>query len=162
MSAQSLRAYSAGLLAFMLIKVLAPGFFAREDTRTPVKIGIIAMVANMAFNLALIVPLAHAGLALATSMSAWLNTAIFFGVDCRKEGAWKRQPGWPRFLLQLLFANGALAAIIVWLNDPVSVWLANGGYQRAADMALLVGAGVAVYFVALALAGVRVRHFRHR
>ena len=52
--------------------------------------------------------------------------------------------------------------MIVWLNDPVSVWLANGGYQRAADMALLVGAGVVVYFVALALAGVRVRHFRHR
>ena len=61
-----------------------------------------------------------------------------------------------------MFANAALAAMIVWLSDPVSVWLANGGYQRAADMALLVGAGVAVYFVALALAGVRVRHFRHR
>ena len=66
MAAQSLRAYSAGLLAFMLIKVLAPGYFARQDTKTPVKIGIIAMVANMAFNLALIFPLAHAGLALAT------------------------------------------------------------------------------------------------
>jgi len=115
----------------------------------------------MVFNLILIFPLVHAGLALATSLSAWLNGYLLWR-GLRKEGAWQSQPGWPRFLLQLLFANGALAGVIVWLNAPVSVWLANGGYQRAADMAMLVGAGVAVYFVALALAGVRVRHFRHR
>jgi len=161
MAAQSLRAYSAGLLAFMLIKVLAPGFFAREDTRTPVKIGIIAMVANMVFNLILIVPLAHAGLALATSLSAWLNGYLLWR-GLRKEGAWQSQAGWPRFLMQLLFANGALAVVVLWLAPPVPVWLENGGYQRAADMAILVGAGVAVYFVALALAGVRVRHFLQR
>ena len=161
MSAQSLRAYSAGLMAFMLIKVLAPGFFAREDTRTPVKIGIIAMVANMVFNLILIVPLAHAGLALATSLSAWLNGYLLWR-GLRKEGAWQSQAGWPRFLMQLLFANGALAVVVLWLAPPVPVWLENGGYQRAGDMAILVGAGVAVYFVALALAGVRVRHFLQR
>ncbi len=161
MSAQSLRAYSAGLLAFMLIKVLAPGFFAREDTRTPVKIGIIAMVANMVFNLMLVFPLAHAGLALATSLSAWLNGFLLWR-GLRKEGAWQSQPGWPRFLLQILFANGALAAVILWLKPPVAEWLANGGYQRAADMAVLVAAGVFVYFLVLALTGVRVRHFRHR
>lgn len=161
MSAQSLRAYSAGLLAFMLIKVLAPGFFAREDTKTPVKIGIIAMVANMAMNLALIVPLAHAGLALATSLSAWLNGLLLWW-GLRKEGAWKSQSGWPRFLLQLAFANLALAAVVLYLRAPVSDWLAAPGMQRAADMGILVVAGVAVYFIALALAGVRVRHFRHR
>ncbi|MBC7183506.1 MAG: polysaccharide biosynthesis C-terminal domain-containing protein, partial [Marinobacter sp.] len=161
MSAQSLRAYSAGLLAFMLIKVLAPGFFAREDTKTPVKIGIIAMVANMVFNLILIFPLAHAGLALATSLSAWLNGYLLWR-GLRKEGAWQSQPGWPRFLAQILFANGALALVILWLAPPVAAWLDNGGYQRAIDMGILVGAGVAVYFVALALAGVRVRHFRQR
>ncbi|MGM0769447.1 MAG: murein biosynthesis integral membrane protein MurJ [Pseudomonadota bacterium] len=161
MSAQSLRAYSAGLLAFMLIKVLAPGFFAREDTRTPVKIGIIAMVANMAMNLALIVPLAHAGLALATSLSAWLNGLLLWR-GLKKEGAWKSQPGWPRFLLQLLFANAALAGVVLYLRAPVGEWLVAGGLQRASDMALLVGAGVGVYFLALAVTGVRVRHFRHR
>lgn len=161
MSAQSLRAYSAGLLAFMLIKVLAPGFFAREDTATPVKIGVIAMVANMAFNLALIVPLAHAGLALATSLSAWLNGFLLWR-GLRKEGAWQSQPGWPVFLARLLFANAALAAVILWLKAPVADWLAAGGLVRARDMAILVGSGVAVYFVALAVAGVRVRHFRQR
>ena len=79
-SAESLRAYSAGLVAFMLIKILAPGYFARQDTRTPVKIGIIAMVANMALNLALIWPLQHAGLALATSLSATIGTGNIVGV----------------------------------------------------------------------------------
>ncbi|MFO7530539.1 MAG: murein biosynthesis integral membrane protein MurJ [Marinobacter sp.] len=161
MSAQSLRAYSAGLLAFMLIKVLAPGFFAREDTATPVKIGVIAMVANMAFNLALIVPLAHAGLALATSLSAWLNGFLLWR-GLRKEGAWQSQPGWPVFLARLLFANAALAAVILWLKAPVADWLVAGGLVRARDMAILVGSGVGVYFVALAVAGVRVRHFRQR
>ncbi|MCG2581428.1 MAG: murein biosynthesis integral membrane protein MurJ [Marinobacter sp.] len=161
MSAQSLRAYSAGLLAFMLIKVLAPGFFARQDTKTPVKIGVIAMVANMVLNLALVFPLAHAGLALATSLSAWLNGFLLWR-GLRKEGAWKSQPGWPRFLAQLAFANAALAGVIVWLQAPVGEWLAADGLHKAADMGVLVAAGVAVYFVALAVAGVRVRHFRHR
>jgi putative peptidoglycan lipid II flippase len=161
MSAQSLRAYSAGLLAFMLIKVLAPGFFARQDTRTPVKIGIIAMVANMAMNLALILPFAHAGLALATSLSAWLNGFLLWR-GLKKEGAWKSQPGWPKFLVQLAVANGALAAVVLYLRAPVNEWLMAGGLERASDMALLVCAGVAVYFIALAVTGVRVRHFRHR
>ncbi|NWO04673.1 MAG: murein biosynthesis integral membrane protein MurJ [Alteromonadaceae bacterium] len=161
MSAQSLRAYSAGLLAFMLIKVLAPGFFAREDTKTPVKIGVIAMVANMAFNLALIVPLAHAGLALATSLSAWLNGYLLWR-GLRKEGAWQSQPGWPKFLLQLAAANGALAAVVLWLNVPVADWLALGGWQRATEMSVLVVAGVVAYFLALAAVGVRVRQFRQK
>ena len=161
MAAQSLRAYSAGLLAFMLIKVLAPGYFARQDTKTPVKIGIIAMVANMVFNLALIFPLAHAGLALATSLSAWLNTALLWRGLIR-EGAWKWQPGWTRFLVQIGLANAALAAVILWLQPPVGQWLMAGGLQRATDMGILVVSGVAVYFIVLALAGVRVRHFRHR
>ncbi len=160
MSAGSLRAYSAGLLAFMLIKVLAPGFFARQDTRTPVKIGVIAMIANMVFNLALILPLAHVGLALATSLSAWLNTALLWR-GLKRDGAWQSQPGWLRFGGQLLLANGALAAVIVYLNQPVAVWLSMSGVERAGTMTVVVVAGVAVYFLALALAGVRVRHFRH-
>ena len=159
MSGQSLKAYSAGLLAFMLIKVLAPGFFARQDTRTPVKIGIIAMVANMVFNLILVFPLAHAGLALATSLSAWLNTLLLWR-GLKKEGAWRSQPGWGRFLLQLAAANGALVAMILYLSAPVDQWLAADGARRSADMAILVGAGGAVYLVALGLAGIRLRHFR--
>ncbi|MDX1634697.1 MAG: murein biosynthesis integral membrane protein MurJ [Marinobacter sp.] len=161
MSAQSLRAYSAGLLAFMLIKVLAPGFFARQDTKTPVKIGIIAMVANMVFNLILVFPLAHAGLALATSLSAWLNTTLLWR-GLKKEGAWAAQAGWGRFLLQLALANAALVAVILYLSPPVADWLAAGGDRRSLDMGILVAAGGLTYFVALALVGIRLRHFRLR
>ncbi len=85
MAAMSLRAYAFGLVAFMLIKVLAPGFFARQDTKTPVKVGIIAMIANMVFNLILIWPLAHAGLALATALSAFLNAGLL-GYLLHKQG----------------------------------------------------------------------------
>lgn len=161
MSGQSLRAYSAGLLAFMLIKVLAPGYFAREDMRTPVRIGIIAMAANMVFNLILVFPLAHAGLALATSLSAWLNAWLLWR-GLRREQVWSAQSGWGRFFLQLALANGALAAVILWLSPPVEHWLAASGAQRALDMGLLVGAGVLMYFIVLGVAGVRVRHFLHR
>ncbi|UDL04380.1 murein biosynthesis integral membrane protein MurJ [Marinobacter sp. CA1] len=161
MAGASLRAYAAGLLAFMLIKVLAPGFFARQDTRTPVRIGVIAMVANMVFNLALIMPMAHVGLALATSLSAWLNAGLLWR-GLKREGAWVSQPGWWRFGAQLLVANGTLAVLVLCLNPSVSEWLAMPGLARAGQMAVLVGAGVVVYFIALALAGVRVRHFRHR
>ncbi|HAG94499.1 MAG TPA: murein biosynthesis integral membrane protein MurJ, partial [Gammaproteobacteria bacterium] len=84
----SLQAYGAGLLGFMLVKVLAPGYFARQDTKTPVKVGIKAMVANMVFNLALIVPLAHVGLALATSLSALLN-AFLLWLGLRREGVYE-------------------------------------------------------------------------
>ncbi|MFP3442355.1 lipid II flippase MurJ, partial [Pantoea sp. SIMBA_133] len=84
------------LVAFMLIKVLAPGFFARQDTKTPVKVGIITMVANMVFNLILIWPLAHAGLALATALSAFLNAGMLAWL-LRRQGVLRFQPGWGRF-----------------------------------------------------------------
>ena len=161
MSGQALRAYSAGLLAFMLIKVLAPGYFARQDTKTPVKIGIFAMVANMVFNLALVFPLAHAGLALATSLSAWLNAGLLWR-GLIKDGAWNWQAGWPVFLCRIGVANAALAGVILWFQPPLDQWLNADGFQRSADMAILVTGGVAVYFLALAVLGVRVRHFRHR
>ena len=161
MSARSLIAYAAGLLAFMQIKVLAPGFFARKNTRTPVKIGIVAMVANMVFNLILIVPLAHAGLALATSLSAWLNAGLLWWV-LRRDGAWQSQPGWLRFGVQVALANGALAVAILSLRGSTEHWLLVSGLQRSMDMTLIVVVGALVYFATLAIAGVRLRHFRLR
>ncbi|MAL99486.1 MAG: murein biosynthesis integral membrane protein MurJ [Alteromonadaceae bacterium] len=158
MSAQSLRAYSIGLVAFMLIKVLAPGFFARQDTRTPVKIGIIAMVANMVMNLALILPLAHAGLALATALSAWLNAFLLWR-GLRKDGAYQFTPGWGRFLLQLCAANILMAGFILWYNASAN-WLDAMATERILDMAILVVGGVLVYGTTLGVGGVRLRHFR--
>ena len=105
MSAHSLRAYLLGLMAFMLIKVLAPGFYARQDTATPVKIGIVAMVANMLLNLAFVLPLmhfsqlGHVGLALATSVAAWLNAGLLWR-GLRREQVYVFQPGWGVYLFR--------------------------------------------------------------
>lgn len=160
MAAMSLRAYACGLLAFMLIKVLAPGYFSRQDTKTPVKVGIIAMAVNMVFNLILIWPLAHVGLALATTLSAFLNAGLLLRGLIR-EGVFSWQPGWGRFVLQLLFANGVMVALLFWWVGTPEQWLAYDLWQRITQMALLVGAGVVAYLVMMVASGLRPRHLRH-
>jgi len=158
-SGESLRAYSAGLVAFMLIKILAPGYFARQDTRTPVKIGIIAMVANMAFNLALIWPLQHAGLALATSLSAWLNAGLLY-LGLRRSGVYLPLKGWGAHWLRLVIAGGAMAVTIYWLARHAAVWLNGPLWDRVLWLGLIVVAGLAVYLLALLILGLRPRHLR--
>ena len=159
MAARSLRAYSLGLLAFMLIKVLAPGFYARQDTKTPVKIGVVAMVANMVFNLALIMPLAHAGLALATAMSAYLN-AFLLGRGLTRRGWLNFRPGWGRFALQLAAGCVVMTAVLLWLTPDWAQWLDWSAPVRVAAIVGLVVLGCGVYLALLALMGIRVHHFR--
>ncbi|GGY03635.1 putative lipid II flippase MurJ [Litchfieldella qijiaojingensis] len=159
MAAMSLRAYALGLVAFMLIKVLAPGFFARQDTKTPVKVGIIAMVANMVLNLILIWPLAHAGLALATALAAFLNAGLL-GRLLYKEGVLSFQPGWGRFACQLGSGCLVLGVGLAWLAPDWQQWLGWGLGTRVLHLAGLVVGGVAAYFAWLALVGIRLRHFR--
>ena len=152
----SLQAYGGGLVGFMLVKVLAPGYFARQDTSTPVKVGIKAMVTNMVFNLALIVPLAHVGLALATTLSAAVNAGMLWS-GLRRDGVYKAQSGWWVFLLRLGLASLLMVAVILWLNKDLAQWLAWGWQQRCAYLALLVFAGAAAYFGALLASGMRLR-----
>ncbi|MBY5930314.1 murein biosynthesis integral membrane protein MurJ [Halomonas cupida] len=159
MAAMSLRAYALGLVAFMLIKVLAPGFFARHDTKTPVKVGIVAMVANMVFNLILIWPLAHAGLALATALSAFLNAGMLAWL-LRRQGVLNFQPGWGRFGVQLGGGCVAMAGVLILLAPDWHQWLTWPLVARALWMLGLVAAGGATYFAWLGITGVRVRHFR--
>ncbi len=163
MAALSLMAYGVGLLGFMLVKVLAPGFFARQDTKTPVRIGIVAMVANMGLNLLFVVPMAmagaegpHAGLALATAIAAFINAGLLFR-RLRRSGVLVAQPGWGRFVLRLLFANLAMALPLWWLRGPLEQWLAWGAMDRALHLSGLIVLGIAIYFVALWLVGVRPR-----
>ncbi|GAA5111897.1 murein biosynthesis integral membrane protein MurJ [Alloalcanivorax gelatiniphagus] len=158
-SAESLRAYSAGLVAFMLIKVLAPGYFARQDTKTPVKIGVVAMVANMVFNLILVWPLQHAGLALATSLSAWLNAGLLY-LGLRRTGVFEPLAGWGRHWLRLLLAGGAMVAVIQWLAGRAGIWLQGGLTERVAWLALIVVTGMLVYLLVLVILGLRPRHLR--
>jgi len=155
----SLQAYGAGLLAFMLIKVLAPGFYARQDTKTPVKIGIQAMVVNMVLNLILVFPFAHAGLALATSLSAYFNAYMLYR-GLRKAGAYEHQNGWPKFLLTALLANSVLLALMLVLMGPAAQWLDWSAVQRAGWMTVLVVSSVALYAGVLVAAGLRLRHLR--
>ncbi len=156
MATQSLMAYSIGLLGFIVVKVLAPGFFARQDTKTPVKIGIIAMAANMVFNIILVFPLAHAGLALATSLSAFLNAGLLFYV-LKRDGVYKPRPGWPKLFFQTLMANAVMAAVLLWGAGDLQAWFAWSGGERVLQLFLWVFAGAAAYFASIWLLGLRYR-----
>lgn len=159
MAAMSLRAYGFGLLAFMLIKVLAPGFFSRQDMKTPVKIAVQAMLANMVFNLLLVWWLDHVGLALATSLSAFLNAGLLL-YGLRREGVFVWQPGWGLFLVRLALALVALVVVIVQLSPDAPVWLVMDVWGRVWQMAVLVIAGVGVYGAVLLATGLRLKHIR--
>jgi putative peptidoglycan lipid II flippase len=165
MSTYSLQAFALGLTAFMMIKVLAPGFFARQDTRTPVRIGIIAMVANMAMNLVFVTPLhfiwrmGHVGLAMATALAAYLNAYMLFS-GLRREGVFHAVPGWLRFFLQMLAANlvmgGAILALLwVWPD-----WYAMASWDRICRLLVICCAGLLGYMATLYIGGIRFKDLR--
>ncbi|MEQ8662989.1 MAG: murein biosynthesis integral membrane protein MurJ [Gammaproteobacteria bacterium] len=161
MSARSLVAYAGGLLAFILVKVLAPGYFARQDTRTPVRIGIIAMCANMVMNLVLVFPLAHAGLALATTLSACVNAGLLWHGLVR-AGVYRPTPGWAPFLLRVIAAAVAMSGLLLWSTAPAASWSAWDAATRAATLAVAVVCGAGSYFLVLALVGLRPRDMSMR
>lgn len=156
MATRSLVAYAGGLVGFILIKVLAPGYFSRQDTRTPVRIGVIAMVANMIMNLVLIFPLAHAGLALATTLSACLNAALLWH-GLRRDGVYTARPHWRRFLVRVALATLVMAALLWWWLPPVATWLAWPWWQRGLMLMLAVAGGAFSYFLVLFACGLRPR-----
>ncbi|SEI79659.1 putative peptidoglycan lipid II flippase [Allopseudospirillum japonicum] len=154
MAALSLRAYALGLVAFMLIKVLAPGFYARQDTRTPVRIGVKAMLANMVFNLLLVWHLAHTGLALATALSAFLN-AYWLYQGLRQAGILTDlNELWP-YVLKLSAGLLALAIAVVISSQPLDWWFAATWWMRTLTLAMQIGLGAAAYFGVLWLLGIR-------
>jgi putative peptidoglycan lipid II flippase len=165
MSSLSLQAYSLGLVAFMLVKVLAPGFYARKDTATPVKIGIIAMLVNMVLNLLFVLPLmyfwdiGHMGLALATSVAALLNAGLLLR-GLMREGVYHAHGGWGSYFLRLLLSTLCMAATLLWLKQETSAWLSWGWQQRAWEMTILCAAGAGTYLLVHLLLGTRFRHLR--
>jgi putative peptidoglycan lipid II flippase len=166
MSAMSLMAYSLGLLGFIMVKVLAPGFYARQDTKTPVKIGIIAMVCNMGLNIAIVVPWVmldyigpHTGLALATAGSGFINAGMLF-YKLRKEGVYQAQPGWPLFALRVVFASVMMGGVLFWFVEPLSVWtLEWTTLERIMHLLKWLAVGVTVYFGSLLLSGFNIKGF---
>ncbi len=165
MASYSLQAYSLGLLAFMLVKVLAPGYFSRQDTTTPVKIGIIAMVANMAMNIALVLPLyfyfnlGHLGLALATSLAAYLNAGLLWR-GLLRDGAYRFMPGFFASLLKIIAAATVMGLVLLWLGADLEAWAQLQWWQRGLQLGGICGAGLVTYVSALLLLGIRPRQFR--
>ncbi|EGG94074.1 putative peptidoglycan lipid II flippase MurJ [gamma proteobacterium IMCC1989] len=165
MSALSLQAYALGLLAFMLIKVLAPGYFSRQDTKTPVKIGIIAMAVNMVFNLILVIPfhylwqIGHVGLALATALSAWLNAGLLYR-GLRQRNVYTPISGWSIYLIRLLVANVVMGVVLFGSFYVVPDWSVLDVWQRVMMMLACCGAGLVAYLSALFVLGLRLHHVK--
>ena len=165
MSARSLQAYALGLLGFMLIKVLAPGYFARQDMKTPVRIGIVAILANIGFKLLLVAPLliwfgmGHVGLALATALAAYVNAGLLYR-GLRRRGVYLPSADWPRLWLRYGLVNLLMALVLLGLLAVWHGWVSWLWWQRMIYLALTCGLGGLVYLAGLLLVGVRPRDFR--
>ena len=159
MATLSLMAYTPGLMAIMLIKILATGFYARQDTKTPVRIGIIAMVVNMVLNLLLVFPLAHAGLALATTLSSWVNAYLLYRALI-KQGIYQPVAGWGLLMFRIVLSALAMGALLWWGVGDIAGWLEATGWSRIGRLSALILLGMSLYFLLLVLFGARPRHFR--
>ena len=151
-TASALAAYAVGLPAYVLIKVLTPGFYAREDTKTPVKIAVAAVILNTVVALALMGPLAHVGIALATAASAWLNVAAL-AIVLQRRGYLAPDALLLRRVPRMVLASIIMGAILWALVPQLSGWLGGGLAWRAAALALLVTAGMLVFAAAALLVG---------
>ncbi len=161
MTRNALVAYSVGLLGLILIKILAPGFYARQNIKTPVKIALFTLAATQLMNLIFIWPLQHAGLALAISLGACINAGLLF-YHLRRHGIYRPQPGWTRFLLKIL-GGSLIMSLTLWLMMGTQRhWLHTSFDYRLGHLLLLVSLGAGSYFLSLAAFGLRFRHFIHQ
>jgi len=158
MTRQALVAYSLGLLGLIMVKILAPGFYARQNIVTPVKIGLATLAATQLMNAAFILPLRHAGLALAIGLGACLNAALLYSY-LRKHGIYAPQPGWPAFFLKVAAAAAAMSAVLYFAMGAADWWLAAAWQSKLPAVIGLVALGAAVYGACLAALGLRLRDF---
>jgi putative peptidoglycan lipid II flippase len=154
-------AYSVGLVGLILVKVLAPAFYARQDIRTPVRIAVVTLIATQVLNAALILPLRHAGLALATSLGACLNAAALLTLLVRR-GIYVPSPGWLAFGWKLALALLVMGAALWFTTGPAIEWIAAGADRRVLRLCAVITAGAVAYFATLWLTGFRLRDFHHR
>ena len=161
MTRDALIAYSLGLLGLILVKVLAPGFYARQNVRTPVRIALLTLLVTQVLNLALIGWLKHAGLALSIGLAACLNALLLFR-GLRRNGIYRPQAGWRSFFMKLLLALLALALTLWFARGDADLWLQASLSERLLRLSWLVCLGTIVYFSTLWLSGFRPRDFtRH-
>jgi putative peptidoglycan lipid II flippase len=166
MASYALMAYSWGLLGFSLVKVLAPGYYARQDTRKPVRIALTALACTMTLNVVVVYPAARLGfpaphvlLATSTCIGAAINTVLLWR-GLTAAGVFRPSPLWPKFLVRVVVANAAMAAALYLLAGPIEAWAAMRVLERVARCVggILVGAGV--YFAVLYATGMRYRDLR--
>ncbi len=158
----ALMGYGVGLLGLVAIKVLAPGFYASQDIRTPVKIAVVVLVITQLFNLALVPLLQHAGLALAIGLGALIN-ALWLLLGLMRRGSYRPSPGWGLFLLRVVLASALLAAFLLLAGGAFD-WTAMRAHslQRIGLMALVLLGSAALYFIALRLCGTNLRQLLQR
>ena len=161
MTRDAVMAYSLGLLGLIMVKILAPGFYARQNIRTPVKIALATLLVTQLMNLAFIGPLQHAGLALSTGLAASFNAGLLL-YHLRKGGIYTPQPGWWRFFLQVVLALLAMGGVLFWAMGDAQLWLQMHALDKVLHLSALVAIGVAVYFLALFALGLRWQDFVKR
>ena len=162
MTQQALIAYAVGLLGLILIKVLAPGFYAQKNIKTPVKVAIVTLVCTQLMNLMFVWKLQHAGLALSISLGACINAAFLFLLLRIKE-MYQPKAGWRAFLLKLAIALTVMAGGLWAVQHYVALeWVSVGGLRRTGQLFALIGFGMMLYFSTLGLLGFRPRHFKRR
>ncbi|MFS2224029.1 murein biosynthesis integral membrane protein MurJ [Pantoea sp. B65] len=161
MTERALIAYSVGLMGLIVVKVLAPGFYSRQDIKTPVKIAIICLIMTQLMNLAFIGPLKHAGLALSIGLAACLNAALLYW-QLRKQKIFQPQPGWFSFLLRLFIAVAIMAAALLAMNQVMPDWDVGNMVYRLSRLAGVCVVGGGAYFLMLGLMGFRPRDFARR
>lgn len=166
MAAISLQAFALGLVGFSFVKILAPAFFAREDTRTPVRYGLIALAINFVLSVLLAWYLtsvgyaaSHAGLALATSIAAIANAWLLYR-GLRQEGTLTHTVGWGLLMLRVLIANAAMIAALLWFQRPLDWWIDARTFDRSLQLGMVIVSCAIVYFVTLAVLGLRRSQFR--
>ena len=158
----ALMGYGAGLLGLVAIKVLAPGFYASQDIRTPVRIAVVVLVITQLLNLALVPFFQHAGLALAIGIGALIN-ALWLLFSLVKRGSYTPAPGWGRFALQVLAASALLAVLLLWAAGAVNWTAFKSAYmQRIGLLSAVLAGSAALYFVALRVLGLKVRQLLQR
>jgi len=160
---RALIAYSLSLLGLIMVKVLAPGFYARQNVKTPVKIAIFTLVMTQILNVGflLFTPLQHAGLALAVGLGACLNATLLW-VTLQKSGAFQPQAGWSVFLAKLLMAVSVMACVLHFVSIEFGDWLTMSPVTRILHLVVIVLLGMFVYFAMLGLLGFRPKDFSRR
>lgn len=158
----ALMGYGVGLLGLVAIKVLAPGYYASQDIRTPVRIAVVVLVITQLLNLALVPVLQHGGLALSIGIAAMIN-ALWLLIGLIRRGSYQPQPGWGKFLAQVAGASALLASFLLWAAERVD-WIAmrHAAFERIGLLAGTLLAASAIYFVALALSGMKLRQLVRR